>query len=190
MRPTGHPLLILPVKCRERHPETLRFAADFILRNQAVVLIEGGVLHCLRHYRAGVLLKFHCKGAYCIFVCIALALDLSRQQHVPHKIEDTGVRRVAALFRYPHRPIHITGVVGGAFAAKDISTVNRKACHDLGQRTALAVEGKSQVRRSPLAMRASCVASTCSSPERALSMVRCLFARTMASKSGCARIKL
>ena len=76
MRPAARALLILPVKCRERHAEALRLATDLIQGNQPVILIEGRVFHSLGHHRGAVLLKFHGESAHCVLVCLTLALGL------------------------------------------------------------------------------------------------------------------
>src|SRR5688500_2647875 len=142
MWPMGSPLLILPVKGSERHTEPLRLIADLIERYQPVVLIEGRVLHCLGHHRAGVLLELHGKGANGVFVRFALASGLPRQQHLPHAIEDRGVNHLAALYRHFYCPVDIPYIFRGAFAIGNIGTIDRKAGDNLSKCTVLTVEGE------------------------------------------------
>src|SRR5690242_7562439 len=142
MRPMARSLLILPVKGCEGHPEPLRLVADLVERYQPVVLIEGRILHRFGHYRAGVLLVLHGKGAYGVPVCFGLTFGLPSQQYIPHEIEDGGINRLTALLGYLNRPVDVADIISRTFTIGYISTIDRKIGDNLGKCAVLTVEGE------------------------------------------------
>ena len=57
MRPVGETLTVLVVKCVDRDAEAARIEADIVQRYQAVIDIEGRVVHALGHHRGGIRLE-------------------------------------------------------------------------------------------------------------------------------------
>ncbi len=91
----SQPLAVRLMKVVGRDSEGIHRAADVIRRNEAVVDVEGGVLHALGHDRAGQLLEFQRE------VQLAL-IDLRttfavQQQRALQKIEDGAVHLAIAL---------------------------------------------------------------------------------------------
>ena len=57
MRPVGETLTVRVVKCVDRDTEAARIEADIVQRYQAVIDIEGRVVHALGHHRGGIRLE-------------------------------------------------------------------------------------------------------------------------------------
>ena len=57
--PAARALLRRGVERLQRDAEVRRMAADLVQRDEAVVAVERGVLHALRHHRRGELLEAH-----------------------------------------------------------------------------------------------------------------------------------
>src|SRR5829696_9046032 len=82
---------IAMMKAIGRHREVLRLAANLVECGKAVVDVERGVLHALRHHRAAALLKLHHESHVLLAPRVIDVLGELLQEDLTEKVEDRSL---------------------------------------------------------------------------------------------------
>ncbi len=142
VRPARGAFLVGGMKLRVGDTKNARIAADLVQRNQPVVDIKTGILHALRHHRAGELLHVHGENAHAALIGLALALTQRGEHGGTHKIKHTQVGGLSAFTRFDNGGLNVMLINFRNRLLGDVGSIHRKTGHHLHQGIAQTVQGE------------------------------------------------